>query len=84
MGRNVAMRRKVNSGEAVDVGGYIIDAAGHYLLPPGVFVEGKDYCDMKNDVWIWSIGRHRKSGIVTASPTGDLYNNPAFECLWLR
>jgi len=77
------MRRKVNEGDAIDVGGYIT-YGGAFVLPEGVFKEGKDYCDMKNDRWIWSIGRRKSDGVVLASKTDEFYQNAEFDCLWLR
>jgi hypothetical protein len=63
--RNQAMRRKLNSGDAIDVSGYPT-YGGAYILPEGVFKEGKDYCDAKRERWTWSIGR-RKS-MAPSSP----------------
>jgi hypothetical protein len=42
-----------NNGDAIDVSGYPT-YGGAYILPEGVFKEGKDYCDAKRERWIWS------------------------------
>jgi len=88
MGRNQAMRRKVNKGMAVDIGGYPKDEHGRFILPDGIFQEGADldYCDMRNDAWVWSIGRRKADGVVLASVKAfpEFYQNPEFDCLWLR
>lgn len=34
--------------------------------------------------YIWSIGKRHSDGVILASRNGDLYQNPEFECLWLR
>jgi hypothetical protein len=49
-----------------------------------MFKEGFDYCDAKNERWIWSIGRRLSDGTVLASLTDEFYQNAEYECLWLR
>lgn len=73
---------KVNDGEAVDLS-LRPKLGDHYIMaaPPS---DGVDYCDLKLGKWIWSIGRRKADGMIIASLTGDLYQNPEFECLWLR
>lgn len=78
-----AMRDKLRSGEAKDVAPFEA-AGGDYRLPEGFFREGLDYCDAGRQAWVWSIGRHRETGVVWASRSPSKYQNPAFECLWLR
>src|SRR5215471_14290702 len=46
--------------------------------------DGMDYCNAETEQWIWSIGRHRKTGEILASHTDELFNHRNFECLWLR
>jgi hypothetical protein len=80
---NRAMRRKLEDGEALDV-----RAIGKEL-EPGVFelsrfVDDVDYCDAKNEEWIWSIGRRLRDGVVLAATNARFYQNDEFECLWLR
>lgn len=77
---NRAMARKLIDGEAIDISGY--PRTGQYYILIGV--EGKDYCDAEREEWIWSIGRRRADGVILASVSSDLYQNPQFECLWLR
>jgi hypothetical protein len=79
--RNRAMARKLISGRAIDISGCKRES-GYYVL--GQVVEGKDYCDAKSEAWIWSIGQRKKDGKILASLNSDLYQNPEFECLWLR
>ena len=81
---NLAMKRKLESGEAKDVSKCSLTPEGDYLLPAGFFEDGKDYCDARKEVWIWSIGRHRTTGEVCASTTAKFYLAPFWECLWLR
>jgi len=75
--------------EAVDVSEFPRTPEGYYTLPPESAtllseMESPDFCDAKEEAWIWSIGRHRQTGEIHASKQGDLYENPAYECLWLR
>ena len=49
-----------------------------------LFAEGKDYCNVATEAWIWSIGVHRETGQVWASHRSNKYQNPAFVCIWLR
>lgn len=83
---NKAMERKLASGEALDLSSHqrLHVGAGqvHYTLAQ--YVDGKDYCDRKTERWIWSIGKRLTDGAIIASTTVDLYQNDAYECLWLR
>lgn len=47
------------------------------------FVDGRDYCIGGSEDWIWSIGR-RADGAIFASTDSRFYQNPRFECLFLR
>ncbi len=76
------MQRKMQAGEAVDVSGFPLNPDGDYILPD--YADDIDYCNSKTEEWIWSIGRHRESGQILASTSQKFYQNPAFECLWLR
>lgn len=82
--RNLAMERKLASGEARDVSKFDMDSHGDYILPRNWYRDGVDYCDAANETWIWSIGRHIDSGQVLASTTSKFYQNAAYVCLWLR
>ena len=79
---NKRMQEQLVAGDAIDVSGCPQTAHGEYLLEE--FIAGKDYCDAKTEQWIWSIGRHRETGRIYASHSSNKYQNPAFECLWLR
>lgn len=81
--RNLAMRRKLNSGDCIDVSMYPT-YGGAYVLPEGVFKDDKDYCDAKRERWIWSIGRRKSDGTVLASTSSEFYQNAEYECIWLR
>jgi hypothetical protein len=77
------MREKLDLGECVDVNtiGHSI-GAGAYVLKS--YEDGKDYCDAASEAWIWSIGRHAASGTIFAAIDNRFYQNPHYECLWLR
>lgn len=80
---NQAMQRKLDRDECLDVleeGEEI--SPGVYLLRG--FTEGVDYCDAEKEAWIWSIGRNLKTGEIHASTSAQFYQNPEYECLWLR
>jgi hypothetical protein len=81
---NAQMEEMLRAGEALDVSGCPRDEHGDYLLPPGFFRESVDYCDAVQELWVHSIGRHIQTGEVLASTSGRFYQNPLFECLWLR
>ena len=87
---NFPMHKMVKSGEALDVREIGIVADGEQQKPlPEVFLiakftEGLDYCDLQTERWIWSIGRHVRSRTAYAATDTRFYQNPEFECLWLR
>lgn len=78
---NQAMRRKLNSGEAIDVSS-LPTYGGAYILP--TFTEDVDYCNSRTERWIWSIGRRKADGVILASHSTEFYQNAEYECLWLR
>ena len=78
---NMAMKRKVEDGDAIDVSKCEREGRYYVLIE---FVDGADYCDTEKTVWIWSIGRRISDGKILASTAQDLYQNPDFECMWLR
>ncbi len=81
--QNLTMERKLRTGEALSVlaeGTKISD--GYYELKR--FVEDKDYCDPQREWWIWSIGRRFSDGQIFAATDTRFYDNPNFECLFLR
>lgn len=79
---NLRMQSKLRSGDAIDVSGCERTPEGDYVLKE--FVEDKDYCNAKTEQWMWSIGRELATGRIIASESNKLYQNPAYECLWLR
>jgi len=79
---NQAMKRKLDAGKAIDVSGCWRTEDGDYVLTK--FVEGKDYCNMVRQEWIWSIGRRKSDGAILAAHDGRFFRNPDFDCVWLR
>ena len=77
-----AMEKKVRDGEAVDLSECARNKSGDFILD--TFDDDMDYCVLAAGSWIWSIGRDLKTGSVLASTTGKFYQNPEYECLWLR
>ena len=80
---NRAMAEKLAHNDAIDLSKCAREG-DFYVLPAGMFQEGVDYCNAKTEAWIWSIGRRLSDDVILASHTGELYQNPLFECLWLR
>lgn len=81
---NRAMRNKLERGECVDLSDCKRDeATGYFIVPPDVWQEDVDYCDSRTESWVHSIGRS-KTGVIHASLGNELYQNEAYECLWLR
>ena len=83
---NQAMARKLASGEAVDVEkvGEVARTEGPGVWHLRDFHADVDYCVGSSEAWIWSIGRRRSDGAIFAATDNRFYQNPAFECLWLR
>jgi hypothetical protein len=82
---NKAMKRKLDSGEALCVREEGLEVEGSPgLFELNRFVDDVDYCDSKTERWIWSIGRRLSDGKIFASYGSDLYQNHNFECLFLR
>lgn len=80
--RNIRMQEKLNSGDAIDVSG--CERIDHYYVLDRFEEDGPDYCDAVLEQWMWSIGKRKADGVILASEHPDLYQNPEFECLWLR
>lgn len=90
--RNQAMQRKLRDGEAIDVEKVSepMDRAdqenpelrGTWKLT--AFEEMADYCVVSTEQWIWSIGKRASDGAIFAALDGRFYQNPGFECVWLR
>src|SRR5215467_10998757 len=79
--RNKTMERKLNAGICKDVSA--CQRKGDFYVLSAV-MPGMDYCNAQTEQWIWSIGRHNKSGEILASHTTNFYQHPRFDCLWLR
>jgi hypothetical protein len=75
------MTEKIRALECVDLSAAPREGK-HYVVT--AFIDDMDYCVLDKQQWIWSIGRRRSDGVILASTAGDLYQNPEFECLWLR
>lgn len=43
-----------------------------------------DYCNAATEEWVWSIGYHRETKTIYASHDVYFYDQPGFDCLWLR
>lgn len=88
--RNLAMRRKLEKGDALDVEEMLATAPpepgdlyrGTFHLDR--FVDDADYCVASTEQWIWSIGRRKSDGEIFAALDSRFYNHPDFNCLWLR
>lgn len=88
--KNLAMKRKLEKAEALDVETMIELAApeagdlyrGTFRLDR--FVDDADYCVGSTEQWIWSIGRRLSDGAIFAALDSRFYQNPEFTCLWLR
>jgi hypothetical protein len=78
------MAERIRSGEAVNVRDIGCE------IEPGLFKltnfddVSLDYCDADNEAWIWSIGENRKTKEILAATDARFYENPEYECLWLR
>lgn len=78
---NQRMREQLEAGRAIDLAKCPREGRYYRLAE---FVENVDYCDAAQEAWIWSIGRRYSDGTILASRASDLYQNPEFECLFLR
>jgi len=82
------MEQKFKRGEAVDLAILSRNFDGDYCLGRDSkvldVIKDKELCDLKQEVWIKSVGRSKETGEIYASVTGKYYDNPAFECVWLR
>ena len=77
---NLAMKHLLDTREAIDVSSR--PRIGDYYVLDS-FVEDVDYCDAKREIWIRSIGEHKSTGQILASPHDDLYQDPDYLCLYL-
>lgn len=89
---NKTMERTFAAGEAIDVrafsNGQVSEVRGmeqtELLFQLPCFVEGQDYFDRKTERWIQSIGRGKENGNILAATDNRFYQNPSYDCLWLR
>jgi hypothetical protein len=79
---NLRMREKLNDGRVIDISVCKRTPEGYYILTE--FVEDVDYCDAKNEYWIWSIGKNYATGEILASTNNNFYQNNEYKCLFLR
>jgi hypothetical protein len=81
--QNQAMEERLRAGVALSVlaeGKQV--GSGLYELKR--FVENKDYCDPLHEWWIWSIGKNFLTGKIVAATDARFYDDPTWECLFLR
>lgn len=84
---NYTMINDVQMGKALDISKYPRTPEGYYILPNKTFDNhdaGMDYCDLKTEQWIWSIGLHNKTQVFHASLKADLFDNSEYSCVWMR
>src|ERR1017187_10321610 len=74
-----SIQEKIRMGRAIDLSAFPKEGDDYILQN---VIEGMDYCG--SDCWIWSIGKRKSDGVILASHTMKFYENPAYECLWLR
>ncbi len=78
------MEKLLNSGAALDLSIYERTHDGDIKLPVDLDIDDKDLCLAKTEEWIWSVGRNVLTDEVLASTTSKFYQDPSYECLWLR
>lgn len=79
---NKSMERKLDRKEAIDISHCEQNDEGDYILSE--FISDIDYCDRYEEEWIWSIGRDLVTNQILASTSNKFYENPGYECLWIR
>ena len=80
---NKRMGEMLRDGEAIDVSSYET-RNGDNELPETIDLDNKDLCNALTEQWIWSVGKRLSDGVIIASHSSKLYQNPEFECIWLR
>ncbi len=80
--KNKYMERSLSEGECIDLSDCKRNEFGDYIIEN--FVDGSDYCDKNEELWIWSIGKSISDGKILASTTAKFYKNSEYECIWLR
>jgi len=84
---NLRMQQKLTNCECIDVasiGQLVEDGDMGCVYKLKEYIDGKDYCIKESETWIWSIGKHKVTGEIFASIDTRYYQNPDYECLWLR
>lgn len=81
--KNLRMREKLDLGECIDVN-KIGHSIGDGLFVLNSYQDGVDYCDAANEAWIWCIGKNIITGEILAAIDTRFYQNPHYNCLWLR
>lgn len=82
--RQSKMQEEVRDGSCIDVsaiGTKVKD--GLYRLNSFDREADIRYCDTESADWIRSIGKHKQTGEIFASTTGEFFGNPDYDCLWL-
>ena len=83
--KNKEMERQLEQNEVIDVntiGDRWPGFEGVWELYD--FMDEVSYCDAEGERWIISIGRRKLDGKIFAATDNRFYENPAFECLWMR
>ncbi len=84
--KNRAMAVDLATGTAIDVREIGVEVEG----VPGVFElreyrDGVDYCDAREERWVWSIGRDTLGRVFASTDARCIFlDNPNFTCIWLR
>jgi hypothetical protein len=78
------MQEKLANGKAIDVSTCKRTQEGYYILTEFDEEGDTDYCDVKAEHWIWSIGRNYATGEILASTNNIFYQNNEYKCLFLR
>ena len=82
--RNRRMAEKLGKSEAITLHDCKRTKDGDYIVPENLWQEGTDYCNAEEESWIWSIGKHMKTGQILAAHSTKFYENPEYICLFLR
>ena len=84
--QNLAMKKKLDAGIAYDVNavGKMVEGFEGVVWELQRYENDSDYCDAVQEQWIWSIGQRVTDKRIFAATDTRFYQNPMFECLWLR
>jgi hypothetical protein len=82
--QNQTMIRKIKSGQCRDIGHFPQRSAGIYVMRAEFYRDGLDYCVLKDNAWVYSIGVEKATGEIHAATDGRFYENPEYDCIWLR